>query len=388
MMQNLIEQNKTAFYTFNIKTLKQRIEFLKSFLPKNVALCYAVKANTFIIKEAAPLVERLEVCSPGEEVICRKLGVPSSKTVISGVYKTPEFIETLVADINFGGIFTVESQQQYQLLCSLGEKYNRRLTLLLRLTNASQFGISKQEIKQMIAEREKYKNIDVAGIQYFSGTQKSSIKKLKREIEKLDAFLIELKDELDFTARELEYGTGFPVSYFDEEEFDEHELLSQFSNLLEQMKSKPKITLEVGRSIAASCGKYYTHVVDKKTNKGQNYLLIDGGMHHIVYFGQHMAMRQPQLSVYGKEMQPKTEQWNICGSLCSMNDIIAKQTPLPEIEIGDTLIFENTGAYCMTEGISLFLSRDIPSVYLIDESGKLTKVRETFETAQLNLPVY
>lgn len=47
-----------------------------------------------------------------------------------------------------------------------------------------------------------------------------------------------------------------------------------------------------------------------------------------------------------------------------MNDIIAKQISLPDIEIGDVICFENTGAYCMTEGISLFLSRDIPSVYI------------------------
>lgn len=130
------------------------------------------------------------------------------------------------------------------------------------------------------------------------------------------------------------------------------------------MTSKPKITLELGRSIAAICGKYYTHIVDKKCNKGENYLLVDGGMNHIVYYGQHMAMKQPYLSVCGKETEPCTESWNICGSLCSMNDIIAKQISLPDIEIGDIICFENTGAYCMTEGISLFLSRDIPSVYI------------------------
>ena len=71
-----------------------------------------------------------------------------------------------------------------------------------------------------------------------------------------------------------------------------------------------------------------------------------------------------------------------------MNDIVVKNAVLPDIEIGDTLVFENTGAYCMIECISLFLTRDIPSVYLIDESGNAVKVREKFETCNLNTPIY
>ena len=75
---------------------------------------------------------------------------------------------------------------------------------------------------------------------------------------------------------------------------------------------------------------------------------------------------------------------NLCGSLCSMNDIIAKQVELPAISVGDVLCFENTGAYCMTEGISLFLSRDIPAVYLIGEDGRISCARKPFETYVLN----
>ncbi|MDE5996222.1 MAG: diaminopimelate decarboxylase, partial [Eubacterium sp.] len=63
--KQLLAENSTAFYTFDISILKNRVEYLKSHLPKEVSLCYAVKANTFIIKEIESIVERLEVCSPG-----------------------------------------------------------------------------------------------------------------------------------------------------------------------------------------------------------------------------------------------------------------------------------------------------------------------------------
>ena len=387
-LNRLLQENKTAFYVFDIGKLKARIAHLQAALPPEVVLCYAVKANTFITKELIDTIHRFEICSPGEAEICRAVGVPSENMVISGVYKTPEVMEAMVADPSFHPIYTVESPEQYELFRRLAKEYGRTLPLLLRLTNGSQFGINKGDIEAIIARRGETPELDILGIQFFSGTQKTSLKKLKREVGKLDDLLTLLEEKYGFVAQELEYGTGFPVSYFQSDELDEAELLSGFSELLRDMTHHPKVTLELGRSIAASCGTYYTHIVDLKRNQEQNYALVDGGMHHLVYFGQHMAMKQPFFHVCGKEELPATDQWNICGSLCSMNDVMTKQSPLPDLALGDVLAFENAGAYCMTEGISLFLSRDIPAVYLLLENGTAVQVRKAFDTATLNQPNY
>ena len=69
-----------------------------------------------------------------------------------------------------------------------------------------------------------------------------------------------------------------------------------------------------------------------------------------------------------------------------MGLIQAQGLPLPEPEIGDTLRFDNTGAYCVTEGIALFLSRDLPAVYLVNPDGCITCARETTETYPQNMP--
>ena len=383
-MNSLIPNSETAFYVFDIDRLLQRAAYLKKKLSERVELCYAVKANTFIIGEFIGKIGRFEVCSPGEAEICTALGVDDKDMVISGVYKTPSVIEKMVAEHD-GRIYTVESLTQFEMLCSLSEKYDRVLPVLLRLTNDSQFGMDSGEIKNIIAERSKYKNLDIHGLQFFSGTQKTSLKKLKREVCKLDELLTFLREEYGFESKELEYGPGFPVAYFEGEDVNEEELLKGFSDIIDSMQNKVKIVLELGRSMAACCGSYYTHIVDIKHNKGQNYILIDGGMHHLVYFGQHMAMKQPIFSVCGKENKPNTAEWNICGSLCSMNDIVAKQVSLPDVSIGDLLCFENTGAYCMTECISLFLSREIPAVYL-KKADEYQLVRKSFETSALNMP--
>lgn len=387
-LNRLLQENKTAFYVFDIGKLKARIAHLQAALPPEVVLCYAVKANTFITKELIDTIHRFEICSPGEAEICRAVGVPSENMVISGVYKTPEVMEAMVADPSFHPIYTVESLEQYELFRRLAKTYGRTLPLLLRLTNGSQFGINKGDIEAIVARRGETPEVDILGIQFFSGTQKTSLKKLKREVGKLDDLLTLLEEKYGFAAQELEYGPGFPVNYFQSDELDEAELLSGFSELLHGMIHHPKVTLELGRSIAASCGTYYTHIVDLKRNQEQNYALVDGGMHHLVYFGQHMAMKQPFFHVCGKETLPATDQWNICGSLCSMNDVMTKQSPLPDLALGDVLAFENAGAYCMTEGISLFLSRDIPAVYLLLENGTAVQVRKAFDTATLNQPNY
>ena len=380
-MENLRD---TAYYLFDYGVFQKRIAYVQSLLGDKIQLAYAIKANPFLVEGALGHVARLEICSPGESHICDKLGVDPRVTVISGINKTPSFIENLVANTD-GRIYTVESMTQFALLDSLSRKYGKTLKILLRLTNDSQFGINEEEILALVQSREEHPNLCFRGIQFFSGTQKTSIKKLAREIEHLDALLQRLEAETGWHCPELEYGPGFPVSYFGEE-LDEAALLTQFREDLESMAWKGAVTLELGRFLAASCGQYFTHVADRKTNHGQNYLILDGGMHQMVYYGQFMGMKMPRITLCGKENAPIQKQWNLCGSLCSMNDILVKACPLPEVAIGDTLCFHNTGAYCVTEGIALFLSRDLPAVYLVNPDGSITCARETTETYPQNMP--
>ncbi len=373
---------------FDSKVLAERIAFLKKSLPEGTALCYAVKANPFVTGEIGEEVERLEICSPGEEEICRSLGIDSRRMVISGVYKTPSVLRRLAADESFQGIITIESVLQYQQLCTDAQGRQHPLRLLLRLTNGSQFGLDEQDLDQIVQQREQFPFLELAGVQFFSGTQKNSVKKFARELTYLDQYLLSLRERFGYQAAELEYGTGFPVSYFVGEELDETTLLREFSALLKELKCGSRIILELGRSMVASCGKYYTHIVDIKVNKGQHYALTDGGLHHITYFGQFMAMKQPYLSVVGKTDVLADKDFTICGALCTMNDILVKQVHLPEIRVGDVLCFERAGAYCMTEGISLLLSRDLPAIYLRGQDGALYRLRSPFETYIINQPKY
>ena len=91
-IRTLLEKYPTPFYTFESRVLRERIKYLKSAMPAQVELCYAVKANTFISPVIADLADRFEICSPGELAICTEQHIAPEKMVISGVYKAREDI--------------------------------------------------------------------------------------------------------------------------------------------------------------------------------------------------------------------------------------------------------------------------------------------------------
>lgn len=296
------------------------------------------------------------------------------------------------------GLFTIESEQHLQILAEEAKCRNLKLRVLLRVTSGNQFGMDPDLIKKIICDREKYPQFDFAGIQWYSGTQKKE-KKMTGELEKLDNLLYELKENYGYEAEILEYGPGFSVSYFENEILEQEEerqaekdLLLRFLECLDSMQFQGKIVLEMGRFLAAYCGYFVTKIVDQKRNLGQNYCIVDGGIHHLNYYGQMMAMKIPRF--YHEKKNPAKEQpvedsaatelWNICGSLCTVSDVIVKQLPLENAEIGDTIVFERTGAYSVTEGIYLFLSRDLPQIFFWSKEGGLKQVREALATNEWN----
>lgn len=391
----LIENYKTPFYFFDMNILKERIKFLKSKLPQKVKLCYAIKANSFILKDIEDLVERFEVCSFGEYHICDSSNIAKSKIVLSGVSKEENEIESLFENNIPIGIYTIESFAQYKLLKKLCLKYRQNIKVLLRLTSGNQFGMDKSVIHDILTEikSEKFSNFTILGLQYFSTTQKRSLKRLAKELSEVTTFFNELNETYEANLTEIEFGPGLSAAYFKDEEYNEEEYLNEFANLLDSIPSNINITLELGRSITYNCGSFFTKVVDIKNNKKENYAIVDGGIHHLVYYGQSLAMRIPEIIIYqnnhilsSNKEKNKEENWNICGSLCTINDILIKQLPINDLQIGDYLIFKRVGAYSVTEGISLFLSRNLPSIIKKDRQGNYQQIRKNLPIYSLNTP--
>ncbi len=389
VLEQALNEFPTPFYLFDEGELHRRIAHLQSLVGARAHLCYAMKANSFIVQQAARDVYRFEVCSPGELRICQEQGIPDEKLVISGVVKDEELMRELVFEHPAIARYTIESLSQFDMLERLATQAACRIPVLIRLTSGNQFGVNAQEVKDLVLRAIAGSAIEFCGVQFFSGTQKTSLKRLKRELTQVDNLIAQLEEECGAPVRELEFGPGFPVMYFDSEEeaaVKQDELAKGFGELLADLRFKGEVSLEMGRAIAASCGTYVTRFVDLKTNAGENYALVDGGKHQIAYFGNALAMNQPPCWQYPAREGEEVSIWNICGSLCTVNDILAKQLPLRAPVVGDALVFERAGAYCMTEGISLFLSRDLPRVVLRDASGALRLARDSVQTYVFNNP--
>lgn len=386
ILQEAAEKFGTPSYLFDLDRLTRRMETLKKALGSRAELCYAMKANPFLTGALRDLADRFEVCSPGEYDICRRLDIPEEKLVISGVNKSPEDTARMMDDCPRMGRYTAESPAQLELLHQCASRRKRKVSVLLRLTSGNQFGMDEEEVRRIVAERAKYPFLDIVGIQQYSGTQKHSEKRLRRQLSRLDGLISSLREESGFETRELEYGPGLPVFYFrDDEAFDEEAFLGEFASALADMAFQGHITLELGRSIAAECGYYLTAAADCKTNKGQHYVILDGGLHQMNYYGQSMAMRVP--TVYRlRERDGEETLWNLCGSLCTVNDILVKQLPVKNLQPGDVFVFEKTGAYSVTEGMALFLSRDLPAVISWSEKDGFRLLRERQSVSSLNTP--
>ena len=375
----------TPTYVFDEGMLKNRVRAIRQILGDGISLCYSIKANPFLIDAMLGEVQALEVCSPGELDICRELKVPGDRIIYSGVSKTEDDIKEAV---EYGPkVYTAESLNQFKLLNEEGQRTGRKLPVILRLNAGSQFGMSKEDLLYAVDNRDKYPGIDIEGIHYFAGTQRKKTKEQISELRMLRELFDEIRNDHGLVLKKLEYGPGLAFPYFEGEDFSD--TLNPLKEIKEELITTSKIcelTIEMGRFFASECGCYITKITDKKSNDKTDYIIIDGGINHINYLGNVMGMKVPVIEHIKSGDNAEKTPYTICGSLCTTGDVPVRQTLLCAPETGDLLAFKNIGAYSVTEGLYLFLSRMMPAVVLLKEDGKDVPVRDRFKTSTVNTP--
>ncbi len=405
---SIAQEYGTPTFVFDTGALRKRLAAIRELFGPKVKLCYSIKANPFLIPAALEETDKLEVCSPGELAICEKLGVDMGKVVYSGVNKEPWDTERAVIDDGVG-ICTAESVRHVALLEKAGEKAGRRVPVLLRLNSGAQFGMSREDLFRVIRERDCYPHLSLEGIHYFAGTQRKNkeLRKQKEELQMLRSLFDEVKEKEGFCLRQLEYGPGLPVPLFADGDYsDTLAPARELSEALQEAADWAELTVEAGRFYAAECGFYLTKVVDSKQVEDKRYCIADGGINHVNYLGQIMGMKEPVIRHFRGNGDPDArpelvnyrrisdteeaaevlEDWTICGSLCTTNDDLVRTRRMAEPRLGDLLVFENLGAYSVTEGIYLFLSRKMPRIVLYNDISDICLARDFVDTDPINTP--
>ena len=384
---DLASEFGTPAFVFDTDAFAERARAISSIFGERVSLCFAVKANPFLIPEACKGVDKLEVCSPGELEICKRLGVDPAMVVFSGVNKTAESVRVAA---EFGvGVFTAESKKHVRLIEDDGRAFATVHDVLLRLNAGSQFGMSKSDLVDIVESRAEFGHVNIVGIHYFVGTQRTNLKHQFRELEKLKVFLDELREEHGLEVERLEYGPGLGVALFEgDDSEDTLEPARQLASALQDVACNVELTVEMGRVFATECGTYLTSVNDTKDNDDTSYCIVDGGINHLTYVGQLMGMKTPVIenlsALQRGEERGDDKQWCVCGSLCTTGDVLARQATLCDVREGDVFAFANAGAYAVTEGVYLFLSREMPRIVLARADGSARVVRDAFDTSILN----
>ena len=392
----------TPSYIFDTDELCARIDAMQQILGCGVTVCYAMKANPFLISVLDKKLDKFEVCSPGEFAICEKEGINREKIVLSGVNKEKKDI-LYTMKTGAVGIYTVESLNQLELINSCAVECGIKVKVLIRVTSGNQFGINERQVYEIADRKDELKGIIIEGIQCYSGTQKKKLSQIEAEVVWLQAIAHTCEAEHGVKLKEIEYGPGLSVDYFVTDKCDamntDFEELKEFAAMIKEMSEKFNVTLEMGRYIAATCGILISRIADMKMNDTTRYAIIDSGINHINYYGQAMAMKKPrcefipmeytegfadgvdhEVEVYSQGVQP----YNICGSLCTVGDVIVKNLELKDAKIGDMIAFYNIGAYSVTEGIYLFLSRRMPAIVMYSKKNGYRVIRKPIETFLIN----
>lgn len=401
---------QTPYYVFDTDEFAKRAAMIRAALDckggRRIPLCFSIKANPFLLRRLPEGLDHVEVCSPGELEICISLGVKPESIIYSGVMKEKCDIERAVS---YGaGILTCESIRHATLISEVmlecmsegaqeAGLVEKKAQVILRLTSGNQFGMSIEDIEYIISHPDEFKGIAVMGIHYYSGTQKS-LRKINKDLEKIKSALTGLKEKYSFEPQLVEYGPGLCVEYFEDDwQEKEKQSLDDAAEVLREFAEEYPLGIEMGRFLAASCGKYYTQVKDLKSTGDANYAILDGGIHHLNYFGQRMAMQVPPIKVYGGEVSENEEKpgveltqmpdadYTLCGSLCTVADVLVREVKLKKLEIGDILEFAHCGAYSVTEAPALFLSRQLPAIYAYSKGCGYECLREHIPAAEINL---
>lgn len=401
---------QTPYYVFDTDEFAKRAAMIRAALDckggRRIPLCFSIKANPFLLHRLPEGLDHVEVCSPGELEICIALGVKPESIIYSGVMKEKCDIERAVS---YGaGILTCESMRHATLISEVmfegmpegaheAEFTEKKAQVILRLTSGNQFGMSLEDIEYIISHPDEFKGITVIGIHYYSGTQKS-LRKINKDLEKIKSALTGLKEKYGFEPQLVEYGPGLCVEYFEDDwQEKEKQSLDEAAEVLRKFAEEYPLGIEMGRFLAASCGKYYTQVKDLKSTGDANYAILDGGIHHLNYFGQRMAMQVPPIKVYAGEVSKNEEKngveltelpdtdYTLCGSLCTVADVLVREVKLKKLELGDVLEFGHCGAYSVTEAPALFLSRQLPAIYAYSKEYGYECLREHIPAAEINL---
>lgn len=373
----------TPFYAMDRSLLTQRVQVLRSVLPKGLKLHYAMKANPMpaVVQHMAGLVDGIDVASAGELLVALDAGADPHEISFAGPGKRDPELRQAVAS---GVLVNVESARELAVLEAASQALGLPARVALRVNpdfelkgsgmkmggGPKQFGVDVEQVPAVLDEM-RARGLQFEGFHLFAGSQNLKAESICEAQCKSFELALRLAALSPQAIRFLNLGGGFGIPYFPGEQpldlapigANLHELMLRARRELPEAE----LVIELGRYLVGEAGVYVTRVVDRKVSRGQVYLVCDGGLNHHLSasgnFGQVIRKNYP--ATVGNRLRAEPEVQTAVGPLCTPLDLLADRMNLPRADIGDLVVIFQSGAYGASASPARFLGHPAVTEVLV-----------------------
>lgn len=382
-----MERFDCSFFCYDLDALDAHLKSMQDSIPQGVKLWYATKANP--LSEVLKTFRRngfgIDVSAQGEMNHALNAGFDPSNMLSTGPSKSRKYLRSLIDH----GIKTVvlESPNQAQWLNEIALEKNVKIDVLLRVQLPWKEGKSVLGGDEITAfgmepdcwihsEVTSMKGLNIRGFHCFQWGNILDAKRLGTIWSTIAEKLVEVSNELGIDLQVLDLGGGLGLDY------EENQQPLQFADVAHELKSikerfaVPEIWMELGRYAVGNFGVYCTQVIDRKSTRGRELLVTDGGINHLV---RPAITNQAFPCELFRQSKEENSNYFVHGPLCTALDVLGSFNLPSDIEPGDWLVFKKTMAYGFTESMPFFLCHNLPAETIIKD-GQL-EVMRGIETA-------
>ena len=363
----------TPLFVYDFAVVAEQVATFRAAMPSRVKLHYAIKANPFgaLLDAIAPLVDGLDVASGGELALAlaRRRGADIS---FAGPGKRDD---ELAAAIAAGATINLESAGEATRALAIGERTGVTPRLAVRVNpdfelrgsgmrmggRATPFGVDAADAAVLI-RRVVAAGADWRGVHVYAGSQSLDDAALAEALTGALTLAERLADQCGTAMPLVNLGGGFGIPYFAGE--TPVDVMAIGGVLGEAIERSPLTTagagyaIELGRWLVGECGVYLTRVVDRKTSRGETFLVSDGGMNHQLAASGNLGTvvkRNYPVAVATAPPGAPTETVSVVGPLCTPLDRLADRVTLPVAQAGDLIAVFMAGAYGLSASPAGFL---------------------------------
>ncbi len=326
------------------KKLMEKYRILASSLP-GVKHYYAAKANSHpkIIKEVVSMGMGLDVSSPGELALASENRLSGEKVLYTQPIKKEEEIE-LAKDYGVKALIYDNPEEAKKIA-----RVWRGAPVLLRIkvenpfcvVNLSEkFGAEPEIAKDLILFA-KDLGLKLRGIAFHVGSQTTNPSPYFETL-KIVKRLFNIMATHNVYMDLLDIGGGFPVAYR-QPVMAAESFLQPIRSTLENYFPSTEVVSEPGRFIVGDACYLLARVVGKAVRKGMFWYYIDDGLYGSFSGKVYDHADYPVVALKEGEKRPSV----IAGPTCDSFDVVYREAFLPELEVGDYLVFRSMGAYTL-----------------------------------------